>query len=50
MMMARSRQTAAMLEEQLFEPDIARSRRGEPPAGTRARLDSWLADKLTYFL
>jgi cardiolipin synthase A/B len=50
MMMARSPETAALLEEHLFEPDIARSRRGEPPAGTRARLDSWLADKLTYFL
>jgi cardiolipin synthase A/B len=50
LMMARSPQTAAQLEERLFEPDIARSRRGEPAAGTRARLESWLADKLTYFL
>jgi cardiolipin synthase len=50
MMVARSPETAAVLEQRLFEPDIARSKAGEPPVGTRARLDSWLADKLTYFI
>jgi cardiolipin synthase len=50
MMIARSPEAAALLEERLFEPDIARSRRGEPPAGTRERFDSWLWDKLAFFL
>ncbi len=50
MMIARSRETAALLEERLFEPDIARSQRGEQPSGTRERLESWLWDKLSYFL
>ena len=34
MMIARSRELAEVFEERLFEPDIARSRRGEPPSGT----------------
>jgi cardiolipin synthase len=50
MMLARSPAAAALFEERLFEPDIARSRRGEPPSGTRERLESWLWDKLTSFL
>ena len=50
MMIARSAEAAALLEERLFEPDIARSKRGEPPSGTRERLQSWLWDKLTYYL
>ena len=50
MMIARSPEAAALMEERLFEPDIARSKRGEPPAGTRERLESWLWHKLTYFL
>jgi cardiolipin synthase len=49
-MIARSPDAAALFEQRLFEPDIARSRRGEPPKGARARLESWLWDKLTYFL
>ena len=32
MMIARSAEAAALFEERLFEPDIARSRRGEPPS------------------
>lgn len=32
------------------EPDIARSRPGEPPSGTGDRFKSWFWDKLTYFL
>ncbi len=35
MMIARSPEAAALLNERLFEPDIARSKRGEPPSGTR---------------
>jgi phosphatidylserine/phosphatidylglycerophosphate/cardiolipin synthase-like enzyme len=50
MMIARSPEAAALLNERLFEPDIARSKRGEPPSGTRDRLQSWLCDKLTYYL
>ena len=50
MMLARSAEAAALFEERLFEPDIARSTRGEPPSGTRERLESWLWDKLTSFL
>jgi cardiolipin synthase A/B len=50
MMIARSPEAAALLNERLFEPDIARSKRGEPPSGRRDRLQSWLCDKLTYYL
>jgi cardiolipin synthase len=50
MMMARSPALAALLGERLFEPDIARSKRGEPPSGTRERLESWLWDKLAFYL
>ena len=49
-MVARSAEVAARFEERLFEPDIARSRRGEPPEGAGERVESWLWDKLTYFL
>ena len=49
-MIARSAEAAALLNERLFEPDIARSKRGEPPSGPRERLQSWLSDKLTYYL
>ena len=50
MMIARSPEAAALLNERLFEPDIARSKRGEPPSGTREQVESWLCDKLTYYL
>jgi len=50
MMIARSREVAELLEERLFNPDIARAKRGEPPSGNRERLESWLWDKLTFFL
>jgi cardiolipin synthase len=50
MMIARSAEAAALFEERLFEPDIARSKPGEPRTGTRERLESWLWDKLTSFL
>ena len=49
-MIARSPDAAALFEERLFEPDIARSKRGEPPSGAGERIESWLWDKLAYFL
>jgi phosphatidylserine/phosphatidylglycerophosphate/cardiolipin synthase-like enzyme len=50
MMMARSPEAAALLEERLFGPDIARSAPGHPPASPRERFDSWLWDKLSFYL
>ena len=50
LMIAASPEAAALVRERLFEPDIARSKRGEPPSGMRQRLASWLCDKLTYYL
>jgi cardiolipin synthase len=50
MMIAESPEAAALLEERLFEPDIAHSKRGEPLTGTRERLESWLCDKLSFVL
>jgi cardiolipin synthase len=50
MILARSSEAAALVEERLFEPDIARSKPGERPSGTGERLESWLWDKLTFFL
>ena len=49
-MIARSPDAAALFEERLFQPDIARSERAERPSGARQRFQSWLWDKLTYFL
>jgi cardiolipin synthase A/B len=49
-MIARSAAAAALFEERLFEPDIARSKRGEPPSGVNEHFENWLWDKLTYFL
>ncbi len=49
-MIARSRELAEQFQERLFEPDIARSRRGTSPGGRRARVESWLGDKLAYYL
>ena len=49
-MIVRSPDAAALFEERLFQPDIARSRRGEPPSSAGERFESWLWDKLTYFL
>jgi cardiolipin synthase len=49
-MIARSAATASLFEERLFEPDIARSHPGAPPSGVGGAIESWLWDKLTYFL
>jgi cardiolipin synthase len=50
MMIARSAEAAALFEERLFGPDIARSKPGKPPSGLGEELESWLWDTLTYFL
>ena len=50
MMIAESPEVATLVEERLFEPDIARSKRGEPLSGTRERLESWVWDKLSFAL
>jgi cardiolipin synthase len=49
-MVARSADAAALFEQRLFEPDIARSRPGKPPAGRGERFRSWFWDKLASFL
>ena len=50
MMIARSAELAALMEERLFGPDIARSRRGAPPSTLFERVDAWVWDKLSYYL
>ena len=50
LMIAKSPQAADLVRERLFEPDIARSKRGSAPSRTRERLTGWLSDKLTYYL
>lgn len=49
-LMARDAATANLFEERVFTPDIAKSRPGKAPTGLRARLQSWLWDRLAYFL
>jgi cardiolipin synthase A/B len=49
-MMARSTAAASLLEERVFQPDIARSHAGAPPGGLRAWLSGWVWDRLAYFL
>jgi cardiolipin synthase len=50
MMIARSAELAARFAERLFAPDVARAKRGRPPAGARARAQSWASNKLAYYL
>ncbi|HSS80846.1 MAG TPA: phosphatidylserine/phosphatidylglycerophosphate/cardiolipin synthase family protein [Gaiellaceae bacterium] len=50
MMLARSPELAELFEERMFEPDIARAKRADPPSGTRERLECWVCDKLTFVL
>ena len=50
MVLAHSAALAAEIRECLFEPDIARSGRGEPPSSPRERAESWLWDKFAYYL
>jgi cardiolipin synthase len=49
-MLARSAETAQLVEERLFEPDIARSQRGLPPKGAGERFVSRLWSTLASFL
>jgi cardiolipin synthase A/B len=50
MMLARSAELAALMDERLFAPNVARAKRGAPPSTTRERLESRLWDKLAYYL
>jgi cardiolipin synthase A/B len=50
MILAHSAELVALFEERLFEPDIARCHAGEAPSTGRDRAESWVADKLTYYL
>jgi len=47
---ARSPEAAALFEQRLFEPDIVRSQVGGPSSGTKEHVESWLWDKLAWFL
>jgi cardiolipin synthase A/B len=50
MMIARSAETAALIEERLFEPDVARSNPGEPRSGSHERFEGWFWNKLARLL
>ena len=50
MMIARSAEAAALIEERLFEPDIARSSPGEPLSTSQERNRAWLWNKLSPLL
>ena len=50
MMIVRSPEVAALMEERLFEPDIARSSPGEPPSTSQERRQSLLWNKLSRLL
>ena len=50
MMIARSPEAATLMEQRLFEPDIARSNPGRSLTGTRQRLESRLWDRLSSLL
>jgi len=50
MILAHSAELAALFEERLFEPDIARCAAGVAPSAPADRAKSWLADKITYYL
>ena len=49
-MMSRDAKTASLFEQRVFDPDIAKSRPGEPETSYGARLSNWFWDKLSYFL
>ena len=49
-MMSRDPKTASLFEQRVFDPDIAKSRPGEPETSYGARLGNWFWDKLSYFL
>jgi len=49
-MMARSPAAAALFEERVFGPDIAKSVPGTAPHGVLSGVKDWLWDRLAYFL
>lgn len=48
--LAESPEAARLFRERLFEPDIARSKPGEPASGAKSRIITWFGDKIAYFL
>jgi cardiolipin synthase len=48
--LARSAQAVARFEARVFEPDIARSKRGTPSSALNGRLARWIWNTLSYFL
>ena len=50
MMITRSAETVALIEERLFEPDIARSSPGELTSGTHESFQGWFWSKLARLL
>jgi cardiolipin synthase A/B len=50
MMIAESAELAELVEERLFEPDIARSKAGIAPSRTSERLKSWACEKVSFIL
>jgi phosphatidylserine/phosphatidylglycerophosphate/cardiolipin synthase-like enzyme len=50
MMIARSPDAAALFEQRLFEPDIARAKPGRPPSSKNERFQSRLWEKLSPLL
>jgi cardiolipin synthase len=50
MMIAQSAEAAALIEERLFEPDVARSSPGESPSGSHERFEGWFWNKLARLL
>ena len=50
MMIARDAKLAALMEERLFEPDIARCHRGEAPEGSHDLFESWFWSRLSNVL
>jgi cardiolipin synthase len=49
-MLVESAELAALFEERIFGPDIARSVPAEPLSGVRDTTIAWIADKLGYFI
>jgi cardiolipin synthase len=50
MVIARNAEAAALFEERLFEPDIARAAPGVQPSSARDRVESWVWDRLSSLL
>ena len=49
-MMARSAAAVNLVEQRLFDPDIAKSVPGSAPGGVESWVKDWLWDRLAYFL